>query len=208
MVARSGTIVLGCFLEDIAQEKFVTAMVRKVAADVNVLSELRIDVQNSAGGASRALGSLRNFLSRFHDSESISYDCLVVSIDGDCKTYQNRRTQITRIATQSGYTFPIVCAIPDPYIEKWYLADPVGFQQCFSSSQLPIVPTYKCESTRYKSALANALKNGGLDPLLGGPEYGDEIVDCMDLYRAEQNDPALGRFLRDMRAEFARIGQH
>lgn len=197
---------IGCFLEDIAQERLVTALIKKVLFLRQTISaDLVLEVRNSTGGVGRALGSFEDYLRRWRSGSQSSYDALVVAIDGNCAGYAAKKKQILETVTQVGYPGEIICAIPNPHIEKWYLADPRGFKDRFGGSELPKGPRYKCERDRYKRALLTAFQNAEVEVPLGGAEYGDEIVQCMDLPRAEQSDRELRLFIRDLRTILPQI---
>ena len=194
---------IGYFLEDLAQEKFVLALVQRVALDVKELAvEFRHEVRNATGGGGKALEQFSQFLERHGRGDERTFDVLVVAIDGNCVGPTQRVDEIKTRIRHTGYLGQWVCAVPNPHIERWYLADPVGFQIQFQSPRLPVVPRQKCERDRYKRALVQALRDADLEAPLGGAEYGDEVVAGMDLYRAGKRDRALGRFISDLRYAF------
>lgn len=200
---------IGYFLEDIGQEKFIRALVQRVAAGVGYAAlELRDEVRNAAGGSGQALAQFEQFLERRKQGRESDFDVLVVAIDSNCVGAAQRSQDILARARQKGYLGLMVCATPDPHIEKWYLADPQGFQARFQSPHLATVPRSKCERDRYKRALVQALGDAGVEAPLGGAEYGEDIVAGMDLYRAGKNDAALGRFVSDLRSAFTRLREH
>ena len=193
---------IGYFLEDIAQERFILALVQRVASDVReaLVTELRHEVRNATGGGGQALTQFGQFLERWQRGGEQAFDILIVAIDGNCVGPAQRIQHIQSVAEQKSYPGRVVCAVPNPHIEKWYLSDPQGFQAQFQSPRLPVVPSRKCERDRYKRALVQALQQADLEAPLGGAEYGDEVVAGMDLYRAAKKDRALGRFISDLRS--------
>lgn len=202
-MAENGEINVGCFLEDIAQERFITALVRKVANSVGVPNSLlRFDIRNATGGRGRVLSSLSEFLDHWVSGRQDPRDVLLVTLDGNCEGYLSRRNRVEQMVHQKGYPGRVVCAVPNLHIEKWYLADPQGFQSHFSSPRLPVIPRYKCERARYKRALADALLVAGVDAPLGGAEYGEEIAQHMEFLRAERNDRSLRSFINNLRSVF------
>jgi hypothetical protein len=128
---------------------------------------------------------------------------LVVAIDGNCSTYVAQRDEITRLMSQAEYPGLFACAVPNPHVERWYIADPIGFQHAVAGATPPSVPRYKCERARYKTALSDALRDSGLEAPLGGAEYGAEIAQHIDLRRAGRDDSSLKHFVDDLRQALA-----
>lgn len=156
-------IRIGYFLEDIGQERFLKALVNRVAQDMGLaFRKLRHEVRNATGGLDAALGELRRFLRDVNHERERPFALLVVAIDGDCRGYRERRDEIRAIVEESGYPGPVMCAVPDPHIERWYLADPRGLQQVLEVGSVPAVPAYKCERGRYKQALRDAIRQTGV----------------------------------------------
>jgi hypothetical protein len=164
---------------------------------------LRHDVRNATGGRGKALDELRRFLRDVRRERERPFALLVVAIDGDCRGYRERRDEIRAIVKQSGYLGPVICAVPDPHIERWYLADPRGLQQVLEAGNAPEVPTYKCERGRYKQALRDAIRQTGVVAPLGGLEYGPDVAEVLDLYTVGKADAGFKHFLDELRAELA-----
>ena len=194
-------IQIGYFLEDIGQREFLLALVARVAEAQSVPpGSLISDVRNATGGRGKALGEFRLFLREMWGRFRLSYDILVVAVDSNCASYQERRNEIAHIVEQVGYPRPVVCAVPDPHIERWYLADPAGLRHAIGAPHEPAVPAYKCERRWYKQALLDIFRAAGLSPQAGGAEYGGDIAAAMDLYLAGKTDSALKHFVDDLRA--------
>ena len=98
----------------------------------------------------------------------------------------------------------MVLAIPDPHIERWLLLDGAAFKAAVG--QGCDAPDQKCDRSRYKKRLIDAVHDAGVIPILGGLEYAEEIVREMDIDRAAQNDRSLGRFVQEL-ATTLRIGR-
>ena len=92
----------------------------------------------------------------------------------------------------------IIFAIPDPHIEKWYINDPKGFNKAIGSGALPVLPSYKCEKGRYKKVMNEAFSSSNITPQFGGYEYGERIVEEMDIYEAGKADHSLKHFIDDL----------
>ena len=197
-------IRIGYFLEDIGQEHFLKALVNRVAREKGLPSgRLRHEVRNATGGRGKVMGELRSFLRDVSREREQLFALLVVAIDGDCRSYQGRRNEIRAVVDQSGYPGTVVCAVPNPHIERWYLADPRGLQQVLEVSSIPVVPLYKCERGRYKQALRDAIRQTGIIAPLGGLEYGPDIAEVLDLYTVGKVDAGFKHFLDGLRAELA-----
>lgn len=206
-MAENGVIHIGCFLEDIAHERFISAVMKKLANSLPAPSPvLQLDIRNATGGRGRAVSSFGEYLERWARGSQPLYSILIVAIDSNCVGYPKRKREIIELKDRKGYPGQVVCAVPNPHIEKWYLADPRGFQECFDSPNQPVVPKRKCERDRYKQALLKALRDASFEAPLGGAEYGDQIVEHMELGRAGQNDRSLGYFIRDLHGALLRLG--
>jgi len=194
-------IRIGYFLEDIGQERFLEALVNRVAREVGLPSRrLRHEVRNATGGRGVVLDELRRFLRDVNHERECLFTLLVVAIDGDCHGYRERRDEIRTIVEQSGYPGLVICAVPNPHIERWYLADPRGLQQVLEVSSIPEVPSYKCERGRYKQALRDAIRETGIIAPLGGLEYGPDIAEVLDLYTVGKVDAGFKHFLDELQA--------
>ncbi len=191
-----GFIRLGYFLEDIAHEQFLTCLVSRVAADMGLeISRLNHDVRNASGGHGKALTELDKFMRDMARGRVSAPPILVVAIDGNCVGYNAKANDIRGRVEQRNYAGQLVCAVPDPHIERWYIADPSGFQKAIESEMTPQLPAYKCERGMYKRILKDAFNQADIVPLLGGAEYAEDIVAHMDLYKAQQEDRALKSFI-------------
>lgn len=197
-------IHIGYFLEDIAQQRFICALVERVACGLGLSpTDLCHDVRNATGGEGQTIGSLRAFLRRRSRAPVASFDLLVVAIDGNCRKYTAQRAEIISLMSQVNYPGAVACAVPNPHVERWYVADPIGFQRSVAGPRLPVVPKYKCERARYKDALSDALRDAGLETPLGGAEYGEQIAQHIDLQRAGRADRSFKLFRDDVRQALA-----
>jgi hypothetical protein len=195
---------VGYFLEDVGQENFLKSLVKRVAQE-NGLDphEVIHDVRNATGGRGAVLDELRHFLRDVGRERERPFDLLVVAIDGDCRGYRERRDEIQDIVEQSGYPSTVICAVPNPHIERWYLADPRGLQQVLDAAVVPEVPSYKCERGRYKQALRDAIRQTGIIAPLGGLEYGAEIAEVLDRFTVGKVDAGFKHFVDALREGFA-----
>jgi len=112
-----GEISLLYFLEDIAHEKFLCALVNRIAQEQGIgPSQLVHTVRNATGGKGKALAELTRFL---REHQRLQCHILIVAIDANCQKYTARRNEILKRVPQETQ-WQVVCAIPDPYIERWY----------------------------------------------------------------------------------------
>jgi hypothetical protein len=93
----------------------------------------------------------------------------------------------------------VICAVPDPHIERWLLVDSAAFKSVLGRGCA--APDQKCEKARYKRLLIEAIRQAGIIPNLGGIEFAADIVAAMNLARASRLDPSLKPFLDEMMAE-------
>jgi hypothetical protein len=189
------------FLEDIAHERFLKALVARLAEEQGLSPDRLIhDVRNASGGRGKVLEEFRQFLDDL-SRQSGTPDVLVVAVDGDCVGYRQRREEILRIANQKEYKGLMACAVPNPHIERWYLADPEPLQRIAGIQ--PVCPRYKCQRDLYKQALRDVFLKAGVTPLLGGAEYGEDIAREIDIYKVGRIDTGFKHFVEDLRTAFS-----
>lgn len=189
-------IRIGYFLEDIGHQTFLEALVERIAREMAMPhARLRAEVRNATGGRGQVFQELRDFLRDVSRERERPFDLLVVAIDGNCRGYRQTRDDILDVATQSDYAGPIACAVPNPHIERWYLADPLALQQVLEVDHVPDAPRYKCERARYKQVLRETIRQAGVVAPLGGLEYGADIVASLDLYTAGKADTGFKHLL-------------
>ena len=94
----------------------------------------------------------------------------------------------------------MILAIPDPHIERWLLLDGAAFKAVFGRGC--DAPDQKCDRGRYKQRLIEAIFAAGVTPSLGGLEFAEDIVQCMDIERAAQADDSFRRFVGSLRITF------
>ena len=145
------------------------------------------------------IGEYERFVRDYARGRTLSPDALVVAMDGNSRGPAAVISQLNGITQRSGYAGRVVYAVPDPHIEKWYMADSRACQTVLGTAHPPQCPADKRGKGDYKKALIAAINSTGVVPLLGGAEYAADIVAQMNLYDAGKNDASLGRFLDDMR---------
>ena len=188
-------------LEDLAHAEFVPALFRRIARDVGVDVDERIPGYMS--GAGTTISELRQLLGDINAGVTDRPDLIVVGIDADCGQQGDRERQVERACELEHYQGTVLTAEPDPHIEIWYLSDPVFVQQLQQTLERPSVPTVRCKRQEYKDRLRSTVLSSGVRPALGGIEYGTEIAERMDLYRAGRNVSSLKRFVDAARGQCA-----
>ncbi len=182
------------FVEDSAQEAFLTALVRRMATESGA-PELRIRVRSAQGGFAKVLGQVEDFVRAQAKGLESSPDALLVAVDANCQGFVQRRKQVEGRTGALKDSF--LYAIPDPHIERWFLIDSAAFKTVLGRGCS--APDQKCEKDRYKRLLNQAVLDAGVEPLLGGVEYAEEIVQNMNLLNASKQDDSFGRFLGELR---------
>ena len=200
----SEPLLVEFFVEDNAHRQLLVPLVERVAREEEV--DLRCQVRNARGGHAGAIGSFKRYqiLREKGVGGREGAALLVVAIDGNCSSFTETRGNI-RGATRDSFVHMLVTACPDPHIERWYLADPQSFQDVVGAR--PSVGPRKCVRNHYKQVLSTAVAGGGHPPTLGGVEFGRELADAMDLFRAGRNDSSLKAFVEDLRNGLRRAPQ-
>ena len=121
--------------------------------------------------------------------------------DADFASESEIKRQIQRHVERARYPGEVVIAAPEPYIEAWYLADPISIQAITGSSNLIQMP--RGISQKYKYELSQAFPSAPF----GGIEYADDIVENMNLYDAGQNVSSLRHFIDDLRSKLTQTGK-
>lgn len=186
------------FVEDYAHRAVVGALVRRVVREAGV--EARFAWRNVSGGAGRVARELREFLNDLDRDApeapgSRRPDLVIVATDANCRGERERAREI--LPKDPGRPFPIVLAIPDPHIERWLLLDGAAFRKIFGRGC--DAPDSKCARNRYKQMLTRQIAKAGIQPLVGGMEFAEDLVEAMDLERAARADRSLDRFLSNLK---------
>lgn len=186
------------FCEDFAQETIVGSLVARMAEDLGV--RVQVNISSATGGYGKVVAAFRQFAKDLQSSPGLP-DLVVVATDTNCKGRTDRVSELTSIGP---FQFPVVFALPEPHVERWLLLDGAAFREVVGKGCN--APDHKCERDRYKQFLHESVRQAGLEPILGGLEFAQDIVQKMDLQRAGRIDSALrlftdelGRYLRAWR---------
>ncbi len=191
----SNPLRVDLFVEDVAHEKLLAELVRRVAREEGTIAQCQI--RSARGGHARALSEFRlhqRFLAE--GTTSGVPDLLVVAIDSNCSTFTATRREIEK-ETRDEFKHLMVAACPDPHIERWYMADPNSFHEIVGHR--PALGQSKCERGYYKHILHTAVQKGSPPAMLGGIEFAEDLAEAMNLYRAGKANPSLKAFLDDLR---------
>ena len=187
-------IEIALFGEDYAHQTVVGTLVERIAR------ELGLDVEmhwiSAVGGHGRVLRELRLYLRELEVSAGPYPSIIVIATDANCRGLNERTRELQDLVSAT----PLVLAIPDPHIERWLLLDGAAFRGIFGRGC--DFPTYKCERDEYKRLLVHYIQESGTVPAIGGIEFAVDLVEAMDIDRAAQADPSLGRFVSDLRNVF------
>jgi hypothetical protein len=128
-------------------------------------------------------------------------DAVLVVLDANCFGYNERKKVMDRVLQNfPQFQHIVYYAIPDPHIERWMLVDEAAFLAVFGRGCT--LPALKCAKDEYKRLLAQEIRASGIEPILGGQEFAGDIVNAMNLGRAEVREASLGLFLKSLKALF------
>lgn len=181
------------FVEDDAQEAFLRRLVGRLASESRV--DLTVRVRSARGGAGWVVSQLKSYVTRWKAGQESLPAGLIVAVDANCQGYTRRRDHLDTPAGE--LRDRLIHAIPDPHIERWLLLDGEAFKAVLGRGCK--APDDKCEKQRYKRLLAQAVLEAGVQPLLGGVEYAEDIADRMNVQRACDHDASFNRFVGELR---------
>lgn len=198
----SSAVQVELFAEDQGHEAFIRAVLHRIAREKGQRIELQ--VRSARGGHGRAIAEFSLYqktLLRGRGAAGLPLpDFIVVAIDANCQRFQAARSGVLG-AVELSLQPRVVPACPDPHVEVWYLADPVGFRRAVGST--PRVGKKKCERDRYKNILSRAVSDAGHPTTLGGIEFARAVVEEMDFFAAGKFSPSLKHFLGEVSGRIA-----
>ncbi|MCK4658048.1 MAG: hypothetical protein KAV82_00870 [Phycisphaerae bacterium] len=201
-----GRLRILCFVEDAAHERFLEALIKRLAREEGWGPEdAKPEFRVNRRGVGAVLTGLRSYLHDVRKGIDISCPLVVVLLDGNCQTANARKKEVLRKAKDYGLSSDqITIGVPDPHIERWFL-DAQALQQGVDHAATPSAVPYKCERGRYKAALREAFKSTGIIPLFGGVEYARDIVPHLELDQPACGDQTLHDFAHDLRLALRRL---
>lgn len=186
------------FCEDEGHRVFLSALLRRLEDDYGVQTEIK--PFSAQGGAGRMLFRLERYFQDLKSGRGHLPDLVVVARDANCQGVSKAQADIVKAAGE--YEHFVVCATPDPHVERWLLLDSAAFKKVLGRGCSP--PDQKCEKDRYKRLLIEAVRDAGRRPVIGGLEHAESIVNAMDLDRARDLGSSLGTLITELRRKFGR----
>ena len=187
---------INLFVEDVAHEDFLTAVLSRLADTYNV--KINIKASSVRGGHGKVITELRQYLRDLQRYKEGLPDLIIVGTDSNCKGFSERETEINRVNSDLGDL--IISMVPEPHIGRWFLLDPAAFKVVFGKGCS--VPDQKCERGRYKNMLLDTIHEATMVPPLDGIEHVEELVYAMDFQRIGQGDRSIHRFLTALQRQF------
>ena len=187
---------INLFVEDVAHEDFLVALIQRLANEYNV--EINIKASSVRGGRGTVITELKQYLRDLQYNKEDLPDLVIVGTDSNCKGLSEREREINQVT--SDLDDIVINMIPEPHIERWLLLDSEAFKTVFGRG-CP-APDQKCESGRYKNMLLNAIYQATMTPPIDGIERVEELVNAIDLQRMEQSDKSVRRFLTALQRQF------
>ena len=186
------------FFEDIAHENFIKAFTRRLIKENGLEIEVE-DILTSRKGEYKK--KFIEYLKECKKRNIFEYDIVILVHDANCKGINEFKNMIQRYLDKHNYKFPIVWAIPDPYIERWYLLDKRAFLIAIQGEKSPPELPYQC-SKRYKSfykeKLREAIHQNDIEPIQGGAEYGELIAENINYKEIAQRDKSFELFVNSL----------
>ncbi len=186
------------FCEDSAHESCARAVIGRVAGELAI--DLNVHVASARFGIGRLKSELRDFQASMLNGSGVPHLLVVMADSNDAGPHERQR-EVTDVIDQSVFPRYIVGA-PDPYVERWLLADPVSFAECFGHQPVLGAPHGR---DGWKRSLVAALEEAGEIVTQGGAEFAEEIIQAMDFYRAGRSVPTIQAFADDVRSALKQL---
>ena len=185
-------LAVDLLVEDVGQELFIGALVRCLLIDLDVTPEIR--VVTAQGGRPKLLNEVKIYQRALELNQRRLPDFIVISTDGNCEGFIRRRDDLLAALDEKYRPF-CVCAVPDPHVEKWFLADQGALRRVLG--QGANLPAHKCDKRFYKKLLEQTIVGAGQTVTLGGAEYAEDLIASAEI-AALRTDASLQRFLDDL----------
>jgi hypothetical protein len=198
-------ITITYFMEDAAHEAFMRSIVQRIAKQEGI-TRVSSDVRSARGGF-KMIGVFKSFVREYSELLWSLDRVLVVIRDCNCMTHNKRLKELKEplIGLGLGVEDRVVFGLPDPHIERWYIADQRAFNQVIGAHAAPPVPRVKCGKNAYKNILRQALETAGIKSRSGGSEYGGPIAAVVNTDDLQKADHSFKRFADDLRRAFKQV---
>ncbi len=187
---------INLFVEDVAHEDFLFALVQRLAHEYSV--EINIRPSSVRGGRGTVITELKQYVQDLQHNKEDLPDLVIIGTDSNCKSLSEREKEINDVVTDLADI--VISMIPEPHIERWLLLDSGAFKTVYGKG-CPS-PDKKCERGRYKNILYNAIYQATMTSPIDGIERVEELVYAMDFQRMEQSDRSVRRFLTTLQRRF------
>jgi hypothetical protein len=197
-------IRIAYFFEDVAHENFIRALVWRVYSErFSGGVRLKEDILNRQGG-SVIENRFRAYMSKWKKKQDkdLEYDLIIVVRDQNCRGKAKTLKVFHDGSRRAEYPeHAIAYALPDPYIERWYLADPEGFRAAVKGRQAPDQLGYhhdKKHKDYYKDQVVAILQKNDITSLQAGAEYGDLIAQNINIQKVGSVDENFRDFIQSL----------
>ena len=195
--------------EDEAQFRLIRELVLRRFREKNA-GERELSVDRPSARGSGVSEVFKMYLKAVSKDITLRYDLYVLAKDGNKKGYAKIRKDFEEALSKDfgdrgGYPFPLVMAIPDPHVERWYLLDQKALQKASGAAGAPDLPPLSKRKDYYKRMLREYLGDNGIRPQFGGAEYGEDIAAAMDIELAMTRDDSFKRFIEDLDGAVAEL---
>jgi len=195
------------YLEDIAQERFICGIIKRLATERSV--NVSLEVRNARGGAPVMLSKFKEALKRWVD-ELPSQSVIIVCKDTNCKRGSVVKREFANLLREcEGRGICLILALPEPHIERWYLLDQNAFREATGVPLRGAPSGGLCRRGRrkrakdyYKKFIADAARERNIRLTQNGAEFGEEIADALNIQTCRQDDN-FGDFIQQVERIFS-----